>query len=140
MNRPASAIAGGLVGTTVMSVMLAVMEVEARGAMGLFAAIARFVRVPGNQFLGFSLYALVGIVVWPLLFLGLEQYLAVESDPAVRGMLMGALLWLGFAVVGRGEIAGVLLAVYLVFTLLAHLAYGFTMGAVYARLSRVEKP
>ena len=136
MNRPISAILGGAVGTTVMSLMLAVMEVEARGAMDLFGAIARFARVPGNQFLGFSIYALVGVIVWPLLFLGLERYLSPSTDPAVKGMAMGAILWFGFAVVGRGDIGGALLFVYLAFTLVAHLAYGFTMGAVYARLSR----
>ncbi|WP_136715499.1 DUF6789 family protein [Halorientalis salina] len=138
MNRPASAILGGAVGTTVMSVMLAIMEVEARGVMGLFDAIARFARVPGNQFLGFVVYAVVGVVVWPLLFLGLERYVGPERDSAVTGMGMGLLLWFGFAVIGRGEVGGVLLMVYLVFTLLAHLAYGFTLGAVYDRLS--EEP
>jgi len=136
MNRPVSAVLGGAVGTAVMSLMLAIMEVEARGVMGLFDAIARFARVPGNQLLGFVVYALVGVLVWPLLFLGLEQYVGHERDPAVRGMGMGLVLWLGFAIVGRGDVGGVLLAVYLVFTLLAHLAYGFTLGAVYARLSR----
>lgn len=136
MNRPVSAILGGVVGTTVMSVMLAVMEVEARGAMGMFTAIAQFVRMPGSEFLGFALYVVVGVVVWPLLFLGLEDYVSVESDPAVTGLLMGAVLWLGFAIVGGSRLGGVLLVVFLLFTLLAHLAYGFTMGAVYARLSQ----
>lgn len=135
MNRPTSAIVGGVVGTTVMSMILAMIEVEARYAIGLFQAIARFARVPGNQFLGFVIFALVGAIVWPLLFLGLERYLLPDSDPAVRGLLMGLILWIGFAVIGRGSIGGVLLIVYLAFSLVAHLAYGFTLGAVYDRLS-----
>ncbi len=135
MNRPASAIVGGLVGTAVMSMILAMVEVESRYAIGLFEAIARFARVPGNQFLGFVIFALVGTVAWPLLFLGLERYLVPDSDPAVRGILMGVILWIGFAIIGRGTIGGVLLIVYLAFSLVAHLAYGFTMGAVYDRLS-----
>ncbi|MFB6179241.1 MAG: DUF6789 family protein [Halorientalis sp.] len=136
MNRPASAIVGGFVGTAVMSLILAMIEVESRYAIGLFQAIARFARVPGNLFLGFVIFAFVGTVAWPLLFLGLEHYLVPESDPAVRGIVMGVLLWVAFAIIGRGSISGVLLIVYLAFTLIAHLAYGFTLGAVYDRLSR----
>jgi len=118
-----------------MSMILAMMEVESRYAMGLFDAIARFARVPGNPFLGFVIFAVVGTLAWPLLFIGLERYLVPESDPAVRGLVMGVFLWVAFVVIGRGDISGVLLIVYLAFTLVAHLAYGFTMGAVYDRLS-----
>lgn len=135
MNRALGAVVGGAVGTTVMSVVLAMVEVEARYAIGVFDAIARFVRVPGNPALGFLIYALVGTLVWPLLFLSLESYVPLDLDPAVAGMVMGSVLWFPFAVVGRGDMAGPLLLVYLAFTLLAHLAYGFTLGAVYARLS-----
>lgn len=135
MNRAVSAILGGAVGTAVMSVVLAMIEVEARYAIGIFEAIARFARVPGEPALGFLVYVLVGTVAWPLLFLGLEQYVPLELDPAVAGMLMGTVLWFAFAVIGRGDVGGPLLLVYLTFTLLAHLAYGFVLGAVYARFS-----
>lgn len=135
MNRAFSAVLGGAVGTAVMSVILAMVEVEARYAIGIFAAIARFVRVPGNPTLGFFVYAFVGTVVWPLLFLSLERYVPLDLDPAVAGMLMGVVLWFGFAAIGSSGMAGPLLLVYLTFTLLAHLAYGFTLGAVYARFA-----
>lgn len=135
MNRPLSAVVGGAVGTAVMSVVLAMIEVEARYAIGIFEAIARFVRVPGNPALGFVIYALAGTFAWPLLFLSLEQYVPLDLDPAVAGMLMGTVLWFAFAFIGRGDISGSLLLVYLPFTLLAHLAYGFTLGAVYARFA-----
>lgn len=135
MNKPLSAVLGGAVGTAVMSVVLAMVEVEARYALGIFDAIARFARVPGEPTLGFLVYVLVGVLVWPLLFLSLEQYVPLDLDPAVAGMLMGAVLWLAFAVIGRGDMSGPQLLVYLTFTLLAHLAYGFTLGAVYARFS-----
>ncbi len=135
MNRALSAVLGGAVGTAVMSMVLAMIEVEARYAIGIFEAIARFARVPGEPALGFVIYALVGTVAWPLLFLSLEQYVPLDLDPAVAGMLMGTVLWTAFAFIGRGDIGGPLLLVYLSFTLLAHLAYGFTLGAVYARFA-----
>ncbi|MDS0260761.1 hypothetical protein NDI56_15240 [Haloarcula sp. S1CR25-12] len=135
MNKTLSAVLGGFVGTSAMSVILAIAEVEARYALGVFDAIARFVRVPGNPVLGFVIYALVGTAVWPLLFLSLERYVPLELDPAVAGMFMGVVLWLAFAVVGRGDSSGVALVIYVVFTLAAHLVYGFSMGAVYGQLS-----
>lgn len=135
MNRALSAVLGGAVGTAVMSVVLAMIEVEARYAIGIFDAIARFARVPGEPALGFVIYALVGTVAWPLLFLSLEEYVPLDLDPAVAGMLMGTVLWFAFAIIGRGDMGGPLLLVYLTFTLLAHLAYGFVLGAVYARFA-----
>lgn len=139
MNRTASAIVAGGVGTAVMSVILVMIEVEARYAVGIFEAIARFARVPGEPFLGFLVYAAVGTVAWPLLFLSLEPYVPAQLDPAVAGMGLGTLLWVAFAVIGRGDAGGAVLLIYLTFTLLAHLAYGFTLGAVFARLSAAER-
>ena len=135
MNRALSAVLGGVVGTAVMSVVLAMIEVEARYAIGIFEAIARFARVPGEPALGFLIYVLVGTLAWPLLFLSLEEYVPLDLDPAVAGMLMGTVLWFAFAIIGRGDMGGPLLLVYLSFTLLAHLAYGFALGAVYAKFS-----
>lgn len=134
MDRVRGALAGGAAATAVMSLVLAIVEVEARYAIGIFEAIARFVRVPGNPFLGFVIYAAAGVVAWPLLFVSLKPYVPIDADPAVAGMALATLLWVAFATIGRGDIDGPLLLVYLTFTLLAHLAYGFTLGAVYARL------
>ncbi|WP_101295484.1 DUF6789 family protein [Halegenticoccus soli] len=135
MNRPFSAIAGGVAGISLMSVLLLLLEVETREAIGLFAAVARFVGMPGNLFLGFVIFLLAGAVAWPLLFLALEDYLPGGPDPATRGMAFASILWIAFVVAGRGDISGALFVVYAGLTLVAHLAYGFTLGAVYARLS-----
>ncbi|MBX0288231.1 DUF6789 family protein [Haloarcula salinisoli] len=135
MNRTTSAIVGGFVGTAAMSVVLTILEVEVRYGLGVFDAIARFVRVPGDPVLGFAIYVMVGTFGWPLLFLSLERYVPLSLDPAVAGTLLGTVLWLGFAVIGRGDLAGALLLVYLAATLVAHLVYGFSMGAVYAELA-----
>lgn len=139
MNRPVSAIVGGFVGTAAMSVVLTILEVEVRYGLGVFDAIARFVRVPGDPVLGFAIYVMVGTFGWPLLFLSLERYVPLALDPAAAGTLLGAILWLCFAVIGRGDLGGGVLVVYLAATLVAHLVYGFSMGAVYAELATYER-
>ncbi|MFC6730433.1 DUF6789 family protein, partial [Natronoarchaeum mannanilyticum] len=138
MNRPASAIAGGVAGTAVLLLLLLLLEVETRSAIPVFEVIARFVGTPGNQTVGFVLFAIAGVVAWPLLFLALEPRIPRGPDPASRGVVLGTALWLAFVVTGRGEISGALLIIYAAFTLLAHWAYGFTLGAVYGRL--LERP
>ncbi|WP_436927033.1 DUF6789 family protein [Halosimplex amylolyticum] len=135
MNRAVSALVAGAVGTMVMSAALAIFEVQTRYAIGIFGAIARFVRMPDSLFLGFVVYALVGIVAWPLLFVSLKPYVPLDLDPAVAGMLFAVPLWIAFAIVGRGDVTGAIVVLFVGFTLLAHLAYGFVLGAVYASLA-----
>lgn len=117
-----------------MSLLFVLLEVQTRSAIGLFAVIARFVGLPGELYLGFFFYVVAGSVLWPLLFLALERYIPLGPDPAARGMVFGAVLWVPFVIVGRGDLTGPILVVYASFTLLAHLAYGFSMGAVYEHL------
>lgn len=135
MNRLASVITGGIAGTGTMAVVLVLMEVQTRNAIGIFAVIARFVRLPGELALGFLVYAVVGSVVWPLVFVAIERYIPRGPDPAVRGMVFALVLWIPFVITGRGDLTGPVIVIYGAFTLLAHLVYGFTMGAVYASLA-----
>lgn len=135
MNRPLSAIGGGVTGITVMSFLLLLLTVQTRDRIPIFEMVARFAGVPGNVTVGFVLFVIAGAVAWPLLFVALESYVPGGPDPARRGMVLGVVLWAFFVVFGRGDVDGVLLAIYLVLTLLAHLAYGFLLGLVYGRLS-----
>lgn len=137
MNRPASAIVGGFVGTTLMSVVFVMMEVQTRYVLQIFDVIARFVRRPGEPFVGFLLFAIVGIFAWPLLFVALIDYIPRGPDPAAQGMVFAVPLWILFAATGGGDFGGPTYLVYLTFTLFAHLVYGFAVGAVYASLSGV---
>jgi hypothetical protein len=130
-----AAVVGGVVGTGVISGILVMLEVQMRDVLHLFDAVARFVGLPGQTFLGFVIYSLAGAVVWPLIFLALRPYLPRGPDPAAQGTVFATALWVVFAITGRGDLTGPLLVVYLVFTLLAHWAYGFTMGAVYGYLT-----
>lgn len=135
LRHPVSAVAGGVAGMGVMTVLLLLLEVETREEIAVFEAVARFAGQPGNIFLGFVLFVLAGGIAWPLLFIALEEYLPTSPDPATRGAVFAMVLWAAFVVLGRGDLSGPLLAIYAVFTLLAHLAYGFVLGAVYGRLS-----
>lgn len=135
LRHPVSAIAGGIAGMAVMTVLLLLLEVETREQIGIFQAVARFAGMPGNVFLGFVLFVLAGGLAWPLLFLALDDYLPGGRDPATRGAVFATVLWVAFVILGRGDISGPLLVIYAAFTLLSHLAYGFILGAVYGRLT-----
>lgn len=135
MNRVGGAVAGGVAGTALMSLVFVLMEVQTRYVLLIFDVIARFVRQPGNPYVGFLLYAVAGTVVWPLVFVALEDYIPRGPDPAVRGMVFAAALWVPFVITGRGNLEWPTVLLYATFTLFAHLVYGFTLGAVYASLS-----
>ena len=89
MNRPASALVGGFVGTALMSLVLVLIEVQTRYILRIFYVIARFVRRPDDPFVGFLLFVLVGVAVWPLLFVAVLEYIPQGPDPAVKGMEIG---------------------------------------------------
>jgi len=134
VNRIVGGILGGATGISVMSLVLLLLEVETREQVRAFDAVARYVGMPGNTFVGFVTFAFVGTVIWPLLFVAIEPYFPFDDSPS-NGMVLGAVLWIAFFVLGRGDISGPLLAVFAGFTLLAHLAYGFLLGALYNRFS-----
>jgi hypothetical protein len=138
MHWAVLAAAGGVAGTALLSLLLLMLEVETRSGVRIFAAIARFAGVPGNVALGVVGYLLAGAVAWPLLFTVVEEVLPV-ADPAVEGMAFAVPLWTAFVVVGGSGMNETGLAVYASFTLLAHLAYGYMLGTVYARLADPEE-
>ena len=134
MNRPLSAIAGGVTGTVAMSALLLLFEVQTRSAIQLFDVIARFVGTPDRPVVGFVLFALAGAVAWPLLFVALESSIPGGPDPVARAVVLATVLWVVFVVAGRGDLGGAILVLYGAFTLFAHWAYGFVLGVVYSRL------
>jgi len=139
VNRIAGGILGGATGISVMSVVFLMLEVETREQVRAFDAVARYVGMPGNTFIGFITFAFVGTVIWPLLFVAIEPYFPFDDSPS-NGMILGAVLWIAFFILGRGDITGPLLAVFAGFTLLAHLAYGFLLGAFYDRFGNSPEP
>ncbi|MWG34857.1 DUF6789 family protein [Halomarina oriensis] len=141
MDRVPSVVAGGIAGTAVLSLLLILLEVQTREQILVFDVIARFVGVPDQQAVGFVVFLLAGCVAWPLVFVAVEQYIPGGPDPAARGVVLAIPLWIAFDIAGRGDIAGPLLLVYVALTFVAHVAYGWVMGAVYAHLhSGTELP
>lgn len=133
MNRLFSAIAGGVAGTAVLLVLLILLDVQTRNQIHIFEAIARFVGLPTNPVIGVVLFVAAGLFAWPLLFIALEPYIPRGPDPAARGSVLAVVLWIAFVITGRGPIGWPLIIVFAGLTLVAHLAYGFTLGAVYVR-------
>ncbi|RRJ31497.1 DUF6789 family protein [Halocatena pleomorpha] len=131
MHKVQRAITAGVASTTVMSMALLIVDVQTRSELSLFDALARFFGMPGRVGRGLLIFFFFGIVVWPLLFALLFPYLPPQHDPAVKGMLLATVLWIGFVLVGTAQIDTSVVLFYLAVTLLTHLAYGFTLGAVY---------
>ena len=125
------AIAGGTAGMVVMVLSLVMLNIQTRNALNLYGLVARFVGVGGNRSLGFIIFVIIGITLWPLLFAWAEPHLPPEGDPAVSGMLFAVVIWLAFMVTSVPEVPTILLFLFGGYTLLAHLAYGFTLGLVY---------
>lgn len=134
MNRGISAIGGGVVGTAILSALMIMLSFQTRGKVGIFEAIARFVGVPNRIVIGFVLFAAAGVFLWPLLFVVLEPYIPLGPDPANRGMVLASVLWIAFVLTSVWYVSWPIIIVYAVATLIAHLAYGFALGSVYAYL------
>ncbi|WP_435077384.1 DUF6789 family protein [Halococcus sp. AFM35] len=135
MHRALRAVGGGVVGTFVLGFFLLVLDTQARGALSVAGVIARFLGISGRPVLAIALFAVLTAVGWPLLFVAVEEYLPLGPDPAARAVVFAGVIGVVFVAVGRGTIAGPILVIYVGFSLLAHLAYGFVLGSVYGRLA-----
>lgn len=134
VSDPLSGIAGGLAGTAVMTIILFIADALTGFQIQAFRAIAGFVGTPNDILLGFFVFVGAGAIAWPLLFVALDEFLPGDSD-AVSGMVFASVLWISFALAFSPGVGGFNLFLYLALTLLAHLAYGFTLGTVYERLA-----
>jgi hypothetical protein len=130
---------GGLVGTAVMTAVLLVAATLGGFEFASFSDLAELTGagavLPWNAAaVGYVIFLLGGMVTWPLLFASIGSYLPGE-DFALKGLPYGFVLWTGFAPAFYEGYTGAVLVVYLVMTLLGHLAYGFSLGSVFDYLS-----
>jgi cytochrome c oxidase subunit 1 len=128
------ALGGAIAGGAGSAVLLCVLYVASRrgffdiDAFGSFAGFVFLDAVAPPVLAGVGLFLFIGMVVWPLLFLSIESYLPGRNFPQ-RGMTFGVVLWTGFAFGFYPSGYSVAqTALYLVFTLFGHLAYGFFTG------------
>lgn len=137
MNRFLRAIGAGAAATTVMMLVFLFSQVQTRSQLGAPEAIARFVGLPDQHVVGFIVFAAAGVLVWPIVFV-FARRLLVElpggNDAAVQGMLFGLVLWVAFLVLGTGQLTWPFVLLYLFFTLVGHLAYGFVLGFAFERM------
>jgi len=132
---------GGLVGTAAMSVGLFIASSLGVFRMSSFAALSDLTGLdlifPGNALaVGYLIFLAGGMVTWPLLFASIGSYLP-GSRFALKGLPYGFVLWTGFVLAFVEGVPGdgLSLALYAILTLIAHLAYGFSLGSVFDYLS-----
>ena len=128
---------GGAVGTAIVTVGLLVARTFNAFEMTAFAELAEMtgtvVFYPQHPVaVGYFVFLAGGMVVWPLLFASAGSYLPGRRF-AVRGITFGAVIWTGFAMAFYDP--SFWLPGYVFFTLVAHLGYGFGLGAVFDYLS-----
>ena len=134
VNDPLSGIAGGVAGTTVMTLALFIADAFTGFSIRPFQEIAILVGTPDDVFLGFLVFVAAGAVAWPLLFVALCEFLPGRSD-ATRGAVFASVIWISFALAFSSGLGGMALVAYLALTWLAHIVYGLTLGTVYDRLA-----
>lgn len=126
---------GGLVGTVVLTVGLLIgssigaFDTEAFTVVAELAG-ATIVFDANLPAIGYIVFLLGGMTVWPLLLASIGSYLPGDRF-AIKGITFGFVLWTGFAPSFYTGQSGLLLVAYLVITFFAHVFYGFTLGSVF---------
>jgi len=125
-----SAVVGGAVGTVGIVAVLFAGDVLSGYRARPFAVVATYVLARPDATAGLALFAALGAVGWPFVFLAFRAYLPGRGD-AARGVAFAVALWVGSLVllVAAGTpwwFPGV--------ALVGHLAYGGLLGLVYGRL------
>jgi hypothetical protein len=132
MDDNLSAVTAGFAGTTVMTALLLAADALSPLDLQPFEAVASAVGIR-DVALGFLVFVVLGTVAWSFCFITIGQFLPGERD-AVRGMVFSVVLWTGYVTAFSSGVPAPDLPAYAAFTLLVHLAYGLTLGGVYARL------
>ncbi|SFR69025.1 DUF6789 family protein [Halogeometricum limi] len=139
----AMAMFGGFVGTVfMMPILVGVPEL-----LGLFqttpitefAGFAAFFGLQPTLTLGILLFGFGGTVALPLTFLVLGAFLPPEEPRYLRGATFATFFWTGFAPAFWPEGGLLVVASYLVSSLVAHWVYGLTLGTVLHRTTGIPQ-
>ena len=126
---------GGAVGTGALTVGLLIamsldaFQIESFGTLAELTGFNAVVPLSPTA-VGYVLFLLTGMVMWPLLFASIGSYLPGEKY-ATKGIPFGFVLWTGFAPAFYEGYTGLTMLLYFALTLGAHFSYGFTLGAVF---------
>ncbi|QLK26094.1 cbb3-type cytochrome c oxidase subunit I [Natrinema zhouii] len=131
---------GGFVGSLLMTAVLLVAVGLGVFDLESFATLATFVGLPANLALGYGLFLVGGMTVWPLLFLSLGEYLPGELT-FITGLWYATVIASGFALAFFTGQSGLELVTYLIFVLLAHWIYGLGLAGTITYLGgRQRRP
>jgi hypothetical protein len=133
-ERALGGIAGGIVGTMLMVGVLFIVNATVTPQLDVFGAVAELAGVGDAPALGLALFFGAGMFAWPLLFVTLGAYLPGGTRPQ-QGMVFAAVLWTGFVTAFYSRYTGADLLVFIAFSIVTHLAYGYVLGFVTARLT-----
>jgi len=128
------AVAGGFVGTALMTLVLFIVNALFGAQLSVFATISALSGGGDNVLLGFFLFFAAGSVAWPLLFVTIGAYLPGGTRPR-QATIFAMLIWVGFVLSFGESYSGLDLAVFLVFSVATHLVYGYVLGLVLARFT-----
>lgn len=121
----------GAAGTVMLSAVLFVALNLGMFDSSAFNGLSVMVGIGENAFVGYLIFFAGGMTTWPLLFVSLQEYLP-GSTLALRGVTFATITWTGFLGAFYTGQSGLALAGYVVFSLVAHWVYGFTLGSVFA--------
>lgn len=128
----------GAAGTVMLSAVLFVALNLGTFDSAAFGGLAELVGIGESVLVGYVIFFAGGMTTWPLLFVSLQEYLP-GSTLALRGVTFATVTWTGFLGAFYTGQSGLALAGYVVFSLVAHWAYGFTLGSVFEYfLERVD--
>ncbi len=117
----------GLVGTTLMTGVLFAATVVGVFDLAAFAELAELIGAPESAPIGYLVFLLGGMTVWPLLFLTLSQYLPGPTLIS-SAVSFATIVAVGFVVAFYTGQEGLGLVGYLLFSMIAHWAYGLGLG------------
>ena len=138
-----TAMGGGLVGTVLMLPILvgipAALDLFVTDPIVRFAGIAAFFGYEPTLALGVALFGVGGVVVLPLTFVVVGGFLPPESPRYLRGASFATLYWVGFVPAFWPDGSVLVVAAYLVFSLVAHWVYGLSLGVILERLQTIPQ-
>ncbi len=126
-----TAVTSGVIATATM--LLFLWSVDAISPYRLQAPFTIAGVLNASPTVGLALFAVAGVLVWPLVFLAIGERLAPESE-AMRGVVLSLILWMAFAVVFLPSLSLSESVYFVVLSFLGHLVYGSVLGAAFAGL------
>ena len=89
--------------------------------------------------LGIALFVFAGTLFLPVQFLVVGAYLPPESPRNVRGVTFALIYWIGFLMVFMPDGGALAIGLFVVASLLYHVAYGYTLGYLIDRWGEIPQ-